>query len=79
MARYRERVKRIVDATCLTFNCQFSDGAGGVIDAVAGDYIVTESDGEQSIMDAEEFNETFELVAQKGPKAKKTDTDELEG
>lgn len=70
MAKYREKVKRIVDATCLTFNCQFSDGNGGVIDAFAGDFLVTEADGEQSIMDCAEFNETFELVAQKGPKAK---------
>lgn len=68
MARFRERVKRTVDAICLTFPCTFDDGAGNLVEAKAGDWIVTESDGTQCVMDCLEFEETFEAIAQKGPK-----------
>ena len=69
IAKFREKVKRVVDAQQLTFACIFDDGTGRQLEAAAGDWLVTETDGSQVIMDADEFCETFEPVAQKGPRA----------
>ena len=66
--KFREKAKRTVDAICLTFNAAFDDGAGNCVEACIGDWVVTEADGTQSIMDEAEFGETFEAVAQKGPR-----------
>jgi len=70
MAKYRERVKRIVDATCLTFPCTFDNAGGELMEALPGDWLVTEENGAQCIMDACEFEATFEPITPRGPKAK---------
>ena len=70
IAKFREKVKRVVDALCLSFDCTFVDANGAACEGTAGDWIVTESDGTQDIMDATEFEATFEAMVQKGPKPK---------
>lgn len=68
MAKFREKVKRNVDALQIQFSCTFDDGAGNLVEAGLGDWLVTEADGTQCIMDCDEFDLTFEAVAQKGPR-----------
>ena len=67
IARYRERAARIVEAVKLTFPVTF-DCDGETVIAEIGDFLVTEPDGAQVIMDAAEFETEFELMATKGPR-----------
>jgi hypothetical protein len=73
VASYRERAKRLVDAQELQFTCTFVGDNGETLEALKGDFLVTEKSGEQCIMDAEEFHNTFEAIGKRGPKAPKSD------
>jgi hypothetical protein len=59
MARYKERTKSIVEATVLTFPILF-ECDGEQVTAGPGDFLITEADGTQFVMDSTEFNEKYE-------------------
>jgi hypothetical protein len=59
MARYKERTKSIVEATVLTFPILF-ECDGEQVTAGPGDFLITDADGTQFVMDSAEFNEKYE-------------------
>jgi hypothetical protein len=67
MPRFREKIKKLVEAVQLQFPVQFESNGERIISGV-GDWLVTEADGTQYILDAEEFEATFESIGPRGPR-----------
>lgn len=68
MPHYREKSLRVIDATQLTFSCIFDSGNGEQLVSNPGDWLVTEPNGEQCIMDDAEFQASFEPLKKQGRK-----------
>lgn len=72
MARFRERKRTSVDAVRLQCPVQLANGNGTEI-AEAGDYLVTDSNGSQFLMDQAEFEVSYEPVKTSPGRRKKTE------